>query len=326
MQLLAGAVAAVLTAALIWLLLCTGLAWKVLDRPNSRSLHTTATPRVGGICVVIAIVTVALWFDTRVLWPIIITAAGLSALSLADDIWCLPPALRFAFHIAAAGFILMFYPPVSWLLLVLLVLAVVWMTNLYNFMDGLDGLAGGMTLFGFGAFAIAAAIGGSVPLSVLSATIVGSAAGFLVFNIHPARIFLGDAGAIPLGLLAAALGYFGFREAVWSWWFPLLVFSPFIVDATATLIRRLLAGEKVWQAHCTHYYQRMAQSGLGHFGTALRWYLLMGVVAASAIFLRHASPFEITIGVIVWLVFYAVAMFWIDRQHIAAGHNGARDV
>ena len=326
MQLLAGTVAAVVTTALIWLLLRTGLAWKVLDQPNIRSLHTAATPRVGGICVMVAITTVALWSDTRALWPIIATAAGLSIGSFADDVWSLHPALRLAFHITAAGFVLIMYPPPAWLLFVPLVLAVVWMINLYNFMDGLDGLAGGMTVFGFGAFAIAASIDGAVPLSVLSAIIAGAATGFLVFNIHPARVFMGDAGAIPLGFLAATLGYFGFRETAWNWWFPLLVFSPFIMDATVTLVRRLLDGEKVWQPHRTHYYQRMAQSGLGHSGTALRWYVVMGAVAASAILVRRASPFAAMIVVLACLVFYALVMFWIDRQHDATRHDGARDV
>jgi UDP-N-acetylmuramyl pentapeptide phosphotransferase/UDP-N-acetylglucosamine-1-phosphate transferase len=157
------------------------------------------------------------------------------------------------------------------------------MGNLYYFMDGSDGLAGGMAVFGFGAFAWAAAMGGEAGLAVLCAGVAAAAAGFLCFNFHPARIFMGDVGSVPLGFLAGALGVAGWRAGAWPLWFPLLVFAPFILDATATLLRRALRGEKVWQAHRTHYYQRMVQMGLGHRGTALRAYGLMAGCGAAAV-------------------------------------------
>jgi UDP-N-acetylmuramyl pentapeptide phosphotransferase/UDP-N-acetylglucosamine-1-phosphate transferase len=98
------------------------------------------------------------------------------------------------------------------------------------------------------------------------AGVAAAAAGFLCFNFHPARIFMGDVGSVPLGFTAGALGLVGWRSGAWPLWFPLLVFAPFILDATVTLLRRALRGEKVWQAHRSHYYQRMVQMGLGHRG------------------------------------------------------------
>jgi len=162
----------------------------------------------------------------------------------------------------------------------LLILAVGWITNLYNFMDGSDGLAGGMSVIGFGAYALAA---GASPLATVSLCIAAAAGAFLVFNFHPARIFLGDVGSIPLGFLAGALGLVGWRGDAWPLWFPLLVFAPFIADATVTLARRAARGERVWQAHREHYYQRLVRSRLGHRGTAALAYVAMGLCAAAAL-------------------------------------------
>jgi phospho-N-acetylmuramoyl-pentapeptide-transferase len=141
-----------------------------------------------------------------------------------------------------------------------------------------------MTVFGFGAYAAAAAFGPH-PMPELTwacAAIAGAAVGFLLFNFHPARIFLGDAGSIPLGFLAGALGYSGWRDNLWPIWFPALVFAPFIGDASITLLRRLVRREKFWLAHREHYYQRMVRSGLDHARTALWWYVVMfaGVIVA----------------------------------------------
>ena len=153
----------------------------------------------------------------------------------------------------------------------------IWLVNLYNFMDGADGLAGGMALFGFGGYALAALRGGpaAAELVVVSAAVAGAAAAFLLFNFHPACIFLGDAGSIPLGFLAGALGYWGWRNGVWPIWLPPMLFAPFIADASVTLARRLAPGERFWQAHREHYYQRMVRTGVGHARTAWCWYAVM---------------------------------------------------
>ena len=116
-----------------------------------------------------------------------------------------------------------------------LALATMWVTNLYNFMDGSDGLAGGMALFGFGAYALSAWLAGDAVFVVVAASIAAASAAFLVFNFPPAKVFMGDAGSIPLGFLAAALGILGWRAGHWPLWFPVLVFSPFIIDASGNV-------------------------------------------------------------------------------------------
>ncbi|VWB48088.1 MraY family glycosyltransferase [Burkholderia latens] len=277
--------AAIASTAILRILLATGLAWRLAtDIPNDRSLHTLPTPRVGGWGVV-PVCVVALLALAPALWVIAAAAAGLAAMSQIDDRRGLPARVRFSAHLVAVVALIVIYPAdAPWWLLVGVGFVMVWLTNLYNFMDGADGLAGGMALFGFGAYAIAALTGAnpSPDLVVAGAAVAGAAFGFLLLNFHPARLFLGDAGSIPLGFLAGAAGYWGWRADAWPIWFPALVFAPFIADASVTLLRRLLRGEKFWQAHREHYYQRMVRSGVGHRRTAFYWYLIMlgGIIVA----------------------------------------------
>ena len=140
-----------------------------------------------------------------------------------------------------------------------------------------------MALFGFSAYALAAWLAGDEMFGIVAASIAAAAAAFLAFNFPPAKVFMGDAGSIPLGFLAAALGILGWRAGHWPLWFPVLVFSPFIIDASLTLARRLLRGERVWRAHRSHYYQRLVQLGWGHRNTALAEYALMAACGGLAL-------------------------------------------
>src|SRR6185503_1293522 len=173
---------------------------------------------------------------------------------------------------------------------ILITLAIAWMTNLYNFMDGADGLAGGMALFCFAAYALAASAAGFEALALGAAGVASAAFGFLAFNFPPARVFMGDAGSIPVGFLAGALGLHGAIVGAWPSWFPLLVFSPFVVDATATIAHRLARGDRVWIAHRQHYYQRLVLSGWSTRRLALTCYAVMIAASASALAVRTASP------------------------------------
>lgn len=307
-------ICAALCAAVLGVLLKTGLAWRLAtDIPNERSLHERPTPRVGGWGMM-PVIVVAILLLAPSLWLIAVAVAFLAAVSQIDDRRGLPARVRFAAHFVAVLALIVVYPaPVPWWCLAGLAFLMLWLVNLYNFMDGSDGLAGGMALFGFGAYAVAALLGPTPTpeLSWACAAVAGAAAGFLFFNFHPAKIFLGDAGSIPTGFLAGAMGYWGWRSGAWPIWFPALVFSPFIGDASITLIRRLLRGEKFWQAHREHYYQRMVRLGTGHAATALTWYLVMfaGIILALwALALSTALQWGIVAGWAVVLVLMGAAI------------------
>jgi UDP-N-acetylmuramyl pentapeptide phosphotransferase/UDP-N-acetylglucosamine-1-phosphate transferase len=301
------------TVAGLWLLLGRFRTF-ALDRPNERSLHERPVPRSGGIAL-LAGVLVSLAFGAGELWLPIGLALALAVLSLLDDLRGLPTAARLAAHLTAAGALAWYLlSPMHPLELAVLAVAVAWMTNLYNFMDGSDGLAGGMALIGFGAYAVAAGSGGHGALLALTLALAAAALGFLLFNFPPAKIFLGDVGSVPLGFLAGALGLQGWRDDLWPLWFPAVVFAPFIADASATLVRRALRGEKVWQAHREHYYQRLVRLGFGHRGTAYVAYALMLICAALALYGRQQRPSLQWAMVAASLVVLAVAAGWIELR------------
>jgi UDP-GlcNAc:undecaprenyl-phosphate/decaprenyl-phosphate GlcNAc-1-phosphate transferase len=284
-----------------------------LDAPNERSLHATPVPRTGGIAIAAGVAVAC-----ALVWPglpvILGAAAALAVVSFVDDIYGLPTLLRLTLHLAAAAaalsFELEFEDPATF---VVLLLALAWTANLYNFMDGSDGLAGGMAVFGFGTYAVAAVTFGAATLAALCASLAVAAAAFLVFNFHPARLFMGDVGSVPLGFLAGAIGLQGWSIGAWPLWFPPLVFAPFMCDATLTLAKRLLRRERVWQAHRDHYYQRLVRMGLGHRGAAYIEYVAMAGCSGLAL-LVYREPVA-TQGVAI--AFAAVALLgvaaWIDR-------------
>ncbi len=305
--LLAGIVS---TVTMVVLLRFRGLP---LDKPNERSLHVVPVPRTGGIAIIAGIVAAAAWLraDPGLLVP----AVGLAMVSYFDDRHALPAAVRLVMHLLAAGIFLWLAAGSSGaVLLVVLLLAIAWITNLYNFMDGSDGLAGGMAVIGFGTYGLAAWLGGNLGFELLAWSIAAAAAGFLIFNFPPAKIFMGDVGSIPLGFLAGAFGVAGWQQGLWPLWFPLVVFAPFIVDASTTLVRRILRGERVWEAHRQHYYQRLILSGWSHRKTAIWEYALMLVCAALALVGRGAVVPMQAAAVVVALAACAGCAVWIDRR------------
>ncbi len=125
---------------------------------------------------------------------------------------------------------------------------------------------------------------------------------------------MGDAGAIPLGFLAAAMGLWGWQQGHWPVWFPLLVFSPFIMDATVTLLKRTARGAKITEAHHEHYYQRLVQIGWGHRNTAVLGYVLMFAAGVSAIWAIRLSTDLPWFLFLLWGSVYAVLMLALDSR------------
>jgi len=305
----------------------------VLDHPNERSLHSRPTPRTGGVAIFVALsVAVGLWslgagLASSQLYGLGAGAGLVAALSFLDDRKGLPVRVRLPGHLVAAALLViggLFLPGFSlpglawywpeWLGILFSLLFLVWMINLYNFMDGMDGFAAGMAVIGFGTFAVLGYLASNQLFLALNLIVVSAAAGFLWFNYPPARIFMGDTGSSLLGLLAGGLSIWGAREGVFPFWVALLVFSPFIVDATVTLLRRLSRGERVWQAHKSHYYQRLVQSGWGHKKTVLYEYVLMLACGLSALLAQHLNYQGQVALILFWCLVYPLLMIGIHRM------------
>ena len=309
-------IAALVTLLMTAILLFSKVGREIQDIPNERSLHDTPIPRIGGAGLMAGVLSAWALMLMSLAWWVVLPLLALFAISLLDDMRGVPVRQRLLIHIIAA-IVLVFGSGMAdrgVLLALIVVLCVVWMTNLYNFMDGSDGLAGGMTLFGFTSYGAAALVHGDEVQAVLNFSIAAAALGFLYYNFYPARVFMGDAGSIPLGFLAAAMGLWGWQQGHWPGWFPLLVFSPFIVDASVTLLKRTLRGAKITEAHREHYYQRLVQIGWGHRNVALFAYALMFAVGASAIW-GIRQPAELPWFLfLAWGVIYALLMLAMDSR------------
>ena len=258
------------------------LSRSLLDIPNERSSHTLATPRGGGLSFVITfLVALSVLGGWGYVKPSVLVsllgAGGLVALvGFMDDHGHIAARWRLLGHFIAAGWGLFWIgglPPITifgvplsaaWLSIIIGLLYLVWLLNLYNFMDGIDGIAS--------IEAICVCLGGSLLYwltghaqeAVLPMLLAATVAGFLVWNFPPARIFMGDAGSgflgIVLGLLALMAGWIN-PLLFWGW---LILLGVFVVDATFTLARRLLRGDKVYQAHRSHAYQYASRRYAGH--------------------------------------------------------------
>ena len=316
--LLAGGVAA-LSWWITGLLVSKASLLRSIDHPNERSLHSKPTPRSGGVAILASVLiglgVAALGyavvprstgflpngFASASVW-IVGSIALVATVSFLDDRRGLPIGLRFAVQAIAAGIVVwgagLTLPSIpipgittiglGWFAAPVSVLFLLWMTNLYNFMDGMDGFAGGMTVIGCGLLGYLGWQAQHPVIPVIATLQSAAAAGFLVRNFPPARIFMGDVGSVCTGFLVAALIVLGCRDGVFDLWVPLIVFSPFILDASVTLVRRAYRHEKVWEAHREHFYQRLVLSGWGHRRTVLAEYGVMALCGGFALLYQYA--------------------------------------
>ena len=299
----------------------------LLDRPNERSLHDRPVPRSGGLAILAGIaggLAILAFEETPAPagygW-LLAGALVIACVSFLDDARRVSPAIRFASHLAAAacvvlaglsserivlpGAVLDLGPAAGTAFTVLLV---AWTVNLYNFMDGMDGLAGGMTVIGFTALAVLGLFQGTGSLGAAAAVTAAASAGFLLFNFPPAKIFMGDLGSSLLGYLCVVAMLWAERTTSVPLWTSLLLFSPFIVDASITLARRSIAGERPWRAHRAHFYQRLVRLGWGHRKTVIHEYGLMLACACSAVAAPWLRPGAQAGLLGAWAAVYVVLM------------------
>ena len=263
---------------------------RFIDIPNQRSLHTKPKPKGGGLAIIIPIIISILLYSSQFFYliPFLLVLLFLSFL---DGLLVIKPSTRLTVQFVTTFiFLLVLDLQLSYLFLTIIFLSLIWVINLYNFMDGSDGLAAGMSIIGFGFYTIISILTGDVNFAILNCIIVAGCTSFLFFNYPPAKIFMGDMGSIPLGFLCGAIGVMGWNKGLWTFWFPLIVFSPFIIDATITLLKRFIKKESLTQAHRSHYYQRAILAGFSHKQIALFSYFLMifaGLIGSLALIIDN---------------------------------------
>ncbi|WGK60358.1 glycosyltransferase family 4 protein [Halopseudomonas sp. SMJS2] len=258
---------------LTWILRRYALSRSLMDIPNARSSHSIPTPRGGGVAIVLAYLAVlpVVGYDGWLSWPMVIGLMGAGAwvavIGFLDDHGHIAARWRLLAHFMGAAWLLAWLPELPHLAIagtsfdlgligyLLAALMLVWLLNLYNFMDGIDGIASVEAITVCAGGALLYALIGMPALAAAPLLLAGAVAGFLVWNFPPARIFMGDAGS---GFLGVVLGGLTLQAAwvapqlLWAW---LILLGVFVLDATFTLLRRLMRGDKVYEAHRSHAYQ-----------------------------------------------------------------------
>ena len=307
-----------IAAAIIGILLATKLAARIaMDIPNSRSLHKRPIPRIGGWGIFPAVIATTFLFKVAN-WPLLLSAAILFFVSYLDDRRSLPISVRLSAQIVASViWLASLSVPLPLLISCIAAVFIVWWINLFNFMDGANGLAGGTSLIGFFVYAVIATSHNMAPLALWSIMLAGASGGFLLFNFHPARVFLGDAGSVPLGFFIGALGVWGWSDGAWPAWFPFMVFAPFFLDTTTTLIRRVMRGEQFWNAHAEHYYQRLVRMGWSHRRVTLVGYAITALSAYLGVAMLRLSTQAQYAGLFITCSVFLAFAIVVDNYWVA---------
>ena len=286
------------TSAALCVLLRPWLARYALARPNARSSHKVPTPEGGGIAVVAGVfvaVLVALAAGVAPaelvdLWPLAAAVLLLAAMGAYDDIFSLSVAPRFVLQIVAVALLLAALPPDArivpplpwWIERAALLIAGVYLVNIVNFMDGIDWMTVAEVVPVTAGLWIIALLGGlSSPDAVIALALLGAIIGFAPFNRPVAKLFLGDVGSLPIGLLLFWLlvGLAADRHLAAALLLPLY----YLADATVTILRRLVSGENILSAHRTHFYQRATDLGFSVSAIVARVFIVNLILAALAI-------------------------------------------
>lgn len=272
---------------LTWAVRWYSLQKSILDIPNDRSSHQVPTPRGGGLAIATLFFGALIFLfakglvDASLTKALIGGGAVIAATGYWDDLKSIPPLLRAGLHFCAAFWVLYclggfsfldlgsFHFHIGWMGIIVAAVGIVWMINLYNFMDGIDGIAASEAIFVSLVAGITLYALGAQSLAWICFLLVALVSGFLLWNWSPAKIFLGDIGSGLLGFIFAVLALASANHHYIPLlpWFSLL--AIFILDATFTLVHRLLRKERWYCAHREHIYQRLVQKGMSHKAVTL---------------------------------------------------------
>lgn len=303
--------------------------WKILDQPNARKVHAKPIPRIGGIAMAVGALFALLILQNAT--PMLLAYCGGVVVLLVFGVWddrvTLPAAPKFLGQALAIAVAMGFggieigtltldqrYAIPEWMALPLTFLFIMGATNAINLADGLDGLAGGTTLMCFAAVALLAFTVGHPSVGGIALVLVGAVLGFLRFNTHPARVFMGDAGSQILGFSVAVLSVTltQYEDAPLSSALPLLLLGVPVIDTLMVMCERILAGRSPFKADRTHIHHRLLALGFDHHEAVMVIYLLQAALFVAAWFMRYESD------VAILLAFFLALSLTIGALRVAA--------
>jgi UDP-GlcNAc:undecaprenyl-phosphate GlcNAc-1-phosphate transferase len=296
----------------------------VMDQPSARKVHLRPVPRMGGVAIFLAVTIAVLALGERrnfdQFGSILVGATGVSFMGLVDDRWGLRPLVKMLGQVLAALllyandiYVGTFHDPI--LNLVVTVFWVGYITNAINFLDNMDGLAGGIAAISSLFFALMCSFSGQYLVGALSIAVLGACLGFLFYNLNPAKVFMGDSGALFLGFTLAAIGIklrFPDNVEFVTWMVPVLVMGLPIFDTTLVIIsrlrRRLNPATTPGKDHVSH---RLVAAGMTNREAVLTLYVVSFLLGLLAIFVTEASVFE---GYIVGGLVVLAGIYWLWRM------------
>lgn len=281
------------------------LSRRIVDFPGARRSHHQPTPRGGGLAMLLAML-LALLALPDMFWsllPLALYASTLAALGWLEDRFELPVRARLlVMALCALGLVVLFGPVLmvevmatemayAWVWTLLAVVAVIWLINLHNFMDGSDGLAAMQGAWSAGILGWLLYRGGAVEAGLVGLALSAACLGFLAWNRPPARLFMGDVGSLMIGGVVGLLAYAGAASGIVSIWISLMVCALFVVDATATLLRRLVLGGQWYTPHREHAYQRLIRVGWSHASVLALYAGLNLTLVLPVVMVAYHHPF-----------------------------------
>lgn len=285
----------------------------LVDKPNFRKVHTKPISVMGGTVILFSFL-IGIWIGHPIeteIKPLIIGAIIMYVLGLVDDIYDLKPYIKLAGQIAAALVVAFYGVTIDFISLPMgttihfgflsIPITVIWIvaiTNAINLIDGLDGLASGVSAIGLITIGFIAILQANIFITMICCVLLGSLIGFLFYNFHPAKIFLGDSGALMIGFIIGFLSLLGFKNiTIIALFFPIVILAVPFIDTLFAMIRRVKKGQHIMQADKSHLHHKLLALGYTHRQTVLLIYSISILFSLSSIILYVSPPFRCCINV-----------------------------
>ena len=290
----------------------------IVDRPNFRKIHTKPISMLGGSAILLSFF-IGIWLGApieREIKPLLLGAIVIYLVGLIDDLYDLKPVLKLIGQIIAASIVVVYGVTIDfisipigptihfgWLSIPITIFWIVAITNAINLIDGLDGLAAGVSTIALVTIAFIAILQGNIFIIMICSVLIGSLHGFLVFNFHPAKIFLGDSGALLLGFIIGFLSLLGFKNITFiSLFFPIVILAVPFIDTLFAMIRRVKRGQHIMQADKSHLHHKLLDLGYTHRQTVILIYAMAIMFSVVSVILYLSQPWGVFLTVLLIII------------------------
>ncbi|KFE40833.1 glycosyltransferase family 4 protein [Staphylococcus agnetis] len=290
----------------------------IVDRPNFRKIHTKPISMLGGSAILLSFF-IGIWLGApieREIKPLLLGAIVIYFVGLIDDLYDLKPILKLIGQIFAATIVVYYGVTIDFISIPIgptihfglfsIPITIFWIvaiTNAINLIDGLDGLAAGVSMIALVTIAFIAILQGNIFIIMICSVLIGSLLGFLVFNFHPAKIFLGDSGALLLGFIIGFLSLLGFKNITFiSLFFPIVILAVPFIDTLFAMIRRVKQGQHIMQADKSHLHHKLLDLGYTHRQTVILIYAMAIMFSVVSVILYLSQPWGVFLTIILIIV------------------------